>query len=302
MIVCGIDAGGTGVRVRFADADTLEPTGGEASVPANTDGLPPGTLPPPAFPVASVCAGITKITRAGVKDAWERYLRDSFPGAVITVVPDYEIAFHATVPDGCGVLVVAGTGSVAYGERNGATLRVGGRGYEWGDEGSGAWLTTEMMRRSLRALDGQGDETALSQAVCAELETTDPAELAARARARAETDGRGFLLPLLSERAAVGDGEARELFAGAGGWLARLSATCAHRLGFAPEESVTTARTGGVWHGGGEPLASAFEGALRRRFPSAICGAGGDAPVIGALREAARNFARNRKHSPAGIV
>lgn len=283
-IIAGIDAGGTSVRIQYASVDgsLLDES---VTVAATPDGEPP-TLA--LFPgtVAAVCAGIAKFTRPGVADAWRETLAARFPGAAVTVVPDYEIAFHAGVPEGNGVCVVAGTGSVAYGENasTGQAVRVGGRGFEWGDEGSGAWLTTEMVRRTLRALDGQAPMTTLTEAVCADLQTTDPATLAGAARTGATDTGRGFLLPLLVRLQDAGEREAHDLFVGAGGWLASLGTAAAGRLGFAGEGAETFAVAGGVWKAGGDTVREAFALAVRRRFPRAIFLLDAPPPVLGAVR------------------
>lgn len=61
-----------------------------------------------------------------------------------------------------GIIVVAGTGSVVFGENaGGATSRTGGWGYVFGDEGSGFGLARDAIRTALDALDGVGPDTAL---------------------------------------------------------------------------------------------------------------------------------------------
>ena len=290
----GIDAGGTHVRAALADPETREPVGDTVTIAANASGEPPDL--PTASGVTSVCAGIAKYTRPGIAAAWGTRLRETYPGAIVQVVPDYEIAFHAGVPGGSGVCVVAGTGSVAYGENpeSGAAARVGGRGWEWGDEGSGTWLTTEMVRRTLRALDAQAPATALTHAVCAELETTDAAILAQVARDRAGETGRGFLVPLLVRLYTGGDREAHGLFTGAGGWLASLGTVTATRLSFGTGDSVTFAAAGGVWEAGGSTVRQAFETAVRRKFPASVFVFDAPEPITGAVRLAAKHGIRKR--------
>lgn len=292
--VVGIDAGGTSVRAQYARAGTGEPVGEPLTFVAGASGEPPPGMILPTHPVSAVCAGVTKFTRDGIPDSWERFLRARFPGAAVSVVPDYVIAFHGALAAGDGVAVVAGTGSVAYGEnlRAGKSARCGGRGWEWGDEGSGAWLTTEMVRRTLRALDGQAETTALTRALCEELGTADPATLAAAARRRATEEdgaGRGFLLPLLVRLHGEGDPEANGLFVGAGGWLASLAGATANRLGFSGDAPVTFGTIGGVWRAGGATLERAFVTALERRYPAAILRSDAPPPTDGAVRLALRS-------------
>lgn len=299
-LVVGIDAGGTSVRAQVADAASGEWIGEPVTVRASPSGEPPQDLSVPAQNVASVCAGVTKFTRDGIPAAWERFLLSQFPEARIEVVPDYVIAFHAAVSSGNGVAVIAGTGSVAYGENaaTGESARCGGRGWEWGDEGSGAWLTTEMVRRTLRALDGQADTTPLTHAVCEELGTAEPAALAATARRLANEEGgagRGFLIPLLVRLHESGDGEAKGLFVGAGGWLALLAGATANRLGLMETNAVTFATVGGVWKAGGDTLEQAFVTALKRRYPGAIPMFDSRPPTEGAVRIACRSREKTKQ-------
>jgi N-acetylglucosamine kinase-like BadF-type ATPase len=239
----------------------------------------------PAGRVGAVCAGITKITRGDTQERWEAALSAALPRvAAVRVLPDYVIAFHGAVENGRGLAVIAGTGSVVYGEDgHGNGVRVGGRGWEFGDEGSGTWLTAEMVRRALRALDGLDAPTPLTGAVCVALGTDDPAMLGEAARTRAAAEGRGFFVPLLLERANSGDEEARNLFVGAGGWLAAQARAAAERLGIAAEPDVPVATVGGLWSAG-ELLLAPFENALRRRVPGARIHAPLGTPVEGAAR------------------
>ncbi|HAZ08210.1 MAG TPA: hypothetical protein DCZ01_06760 [Elusimicrobia bacterium] len=65
----------------------------------------------------------------------------------VRVVPDFEIAHLAAFGRGPGVLLAAGTGSVAFARgTDGRTTRAGGLGPLLGDEGSGFWLGREALR------------------------------------------------------------------------------------------------------------------------------------------------------------
>jgi N-acetylglucosamine kinase-like BadF-type ATPase len=294
--VIGIDAGGTSVRAALADGATGI-VSAETKIAADADGGPGilGDLVPPLLRdagiapgnVGAVCAGITKITRAGVRERWETELRSLLPSvASVTVVPDYVIAFHGALPAGVGVSVVAGTGSVVYGENGrGEAVRVGGRGWEYGDEGSGAWLTTEAVRRTLRALDGMDKPTPLTRAVCAALGTDEPAALGEAARQSAADEGRGFLVPLILGLARGGDTEATNLFIGAAGWLGAQARAAAVRLGFTTDDPLTVATVGGMWESG-DLLRVPFQTVLRRWYPNVAVTPPDAAPVIGAIRVA----------------
>ncbi|MEJ8543755.1 N-acetylglucosamine kinase [Brevibacillus borstelensis] len=61
-----------------------------------------------------------------------------------------------------GILVIAGTGSIAFGvNKAGETARSGGWGHRVGDEGSGYWIGKQAVTAVLKAADGRGSQTAL---------------------------------------------------------------------------------------------------------------------------------------------
>jgi len=64
-----------------------------------------------------------------------------------------------------GAIVVAGTGSIGVGLINGRELRFGGYGFPISDEGSGADIGLQVIRRALRAVDGRGETSPLLQEV-----------------------------------------------------------------------------------------------------------------------------------------
>lgn len=82
------------------------------------------------------------------------------------VVHDGQAVLQAGTPDGMGIALIAGTGTVAYGVNEcGATAVVGGWGYWFGDEGSAYWLGQEALRAISHADDGRARSTMLTEAV-----------------------------------------------------------------------------------------------------------------------------------------
>ena len=77
--------------------------------------------------------------------------------ARILVVNDALIALQAGVGDAPGIVIVSGTGSIAYGRNDhGEASRAGGWGYVLGDEGSGYWIGRLALRAVVRHADGRG--------------------------------------------------------------------------------------------------------------------------------------------------
>ena len=84
------------------------------------------------------------------------------------VATDIEIALAAAFDDGPGIVVSAGTGSVAVGrDRSGKQHRIGGYGWQMGDEGSGYAIGRAALGAVSRAVDGRSPRTALSDRVLA---------------------------------------------------------------------------------------------------------------------------------------
>ena len=290
-LVVGIDAGGTSVRVAVSERAYLRQDVPLRVVNAAEDGGPEPLevlLRSAGFDcerVVSVAAGITKVSREGIVERWEAMLRSLFTNALVRVVPDYQIAFHGAVPGGVGVGALAGTGSVMYGENAaGESVRVGGRGWEYGDEGSGGWLTTGAVRRTIRCLDGMEPMSDLSRAICRHLgEQDDAGRLGEATRRITLTEGRGFLVPLLAEQAGLGDSEAANLFVGAAGWIGAQVRTTLRRLAFESDSAVTIARMGGLWDVG-PLLTDPFTNVMSRWYPQAQIVAADASPIVGALR------------------
>jgi len=96
--------------------------------------------------VSAVYMGITGVTQDG---SIEREIEASFK-CPSTVVSDIELAYRANFEVGEGILLYAGTGSVAYAiDENSKAHKIGGWGYLLGDEGAGYWIGKEAIRLSL---------------------------------------------------------------------------------------------------------------------------------------------------------
>jgi glucosamine kinase len=95
--------------------------------------------------ISSVCVGLAGAARPEIGELVRRIIADLVPGETqpsqIRVVGDNVIALEAAFGGGPGVIVIAGTGSIAYGRnREGQTARAGGWGFAISDEGSGHWI------------------------------------------------------------------------------------------------------------------------------------------------------------------
>jgi|SRR5574338_279128 N-acetylglucosamine kinase-like BadF-type ATPase len=98
------------------------------------------------------------------REELRKALRSENLAATVVVATDIEIALAAAFDDGPGIVVSAGTGSVAVGrDRTGARHRIGGYGWQMGDEGSGYAIGRAALGAVSRAADGRSPRTALSE-------------------------------------------------------------------------------------------------------------------------------------------
>jgi N-acetylglucosamine kinase-like BadF-type ATPase len=94
------------------------------------------------------------------------------------VVNDALIALVAGAGDAPGVVIIAGTGSIAYGRNaQGEAARAGGWGHMIGDEGSGYWIGREALSAVMRAADGRGPDTRLTADILEHFEVNDVSRL-----------------------------------------------------------------------------------------------------------------------------
>jgi N-acetylglucosamine kinase-like BadF-type ATPase len=116
-------------------------------------------LDPNTVQFAAVCFGFS----GGPQDK-DAYSRELVRSARYKITHDGEIALSGATAGEPGIIVIGGTGSMAFGKNaRGETARAGGWGYVFGDEGGGFDLTRRALRAALRAEEGWGPATALRE-------------------------------------------------------------------------------------------------------------------------------------------
>ncbi|MBX6364293.1 MAG: hypothetical protein IRZ00_10535 [Gemmatimonadetes bacterium] len=115
---------------------------------------------------AVLCCAITGAGREPERTQLERALAGFDLADRVVVTTDAECALQDAFGDGPGILLIAGTGSIAWGRApDGRTDRAGGWGWLLGDEGSGYAIGLAALRAVVRADDGRDPPTALTAAV-----------------------------------------------------------------------------------------------------------------------------------------
>lgn len=271
----GVDGGGTGTRAVVLDAEGLE-VGRASGYAAVADALRPGLAAGAvhdvcltaaqavgrSLPADGVWAGLSGAGREAARSAVEMELGRLNVGATVRVDTDVKAAFHDAFADGPGVLLIAGTGSIAWGRaEDGREGRAGGWGHHIGDEGSGYALGKEALRRVTRHADGRAPATDLLHRVLEHLRLDRVEDLVAWVN-EAERSEVASLAPLVVETARSGDGVAGEMVQRAIEELEGHVLAVLENLGpWAAPPPV--ALSGGLLQPGG-PLRSAVEDALEK--------------------------------------
>jgi N-acetylglucosamine kinase-like BadF-type ATPase len=126
----------------------------------------------------AICLGIAGVDRPRDAEAIRGIMRRIGFKSHVLVVNDALIALTAGAGEDPGVVVIAGTGSIAYGrDARGRAARSGGWGYLLGDEGGGFWIGRAALAAVVRQSDGRGPTTLLTQLVLDQMHLQSPADL-----------------------------------------------------------------------------------------------------------------------------
>jgi N-acetylglucosamine kinase-like BadF-type ATPase len=259
-LVLGIDGGATSTTALLAEAATGRVLGRGVGGPSNIQAVGEqaalkqldlavgGAFDAAKLAYATVDAaalGLAGIDVDGVDviRAWAD--RVELAGR-LSVANDATLLFAAGTPDGWGLAMVAGTGSIAFTlDRNGKEARAGGWGYLMGDEGSAFQMGLRGLRAACRCADNIGPPTKLLPAYLARLGTNDPRDfIPAVYRGAWDKAAIAGLAPLVLELAATDD-IARAIFENEALELARTAAGAVANGGL-PKEGLPVALTGGL--------------------------------------------------------
>ncbi len=243
MHVLGIDAGGTKTIALLADGDgRILAEGRAGSANLQTEGelqvekvlhdvIEQATRGRDVTPDA-VCLGMAGVDReADYRVIRDIMLRLGFRSKAL-IVNDALIALVAGASAGTGVVVISGTGSIAFGvSARGVAARAGGWGPTLGDEGSGYWIGQRALEAVMRAADGRGPRTELTPLVLRHFSLPRPEALVAEIYHQPQ--GRraiAALAPLVDRARAEGDLVAAEILIEAADELAMAARSVIARL------------------------------------------------------------------------
>ena len=273
-----IDAGQTGIKARLELAGAVP---GEApalngrlfSAPGIRTDLP--LVPQLAAvvadiaatldrPVDAVAAGVSGLTAAETQPRALLSLTESLGVRSVSLAHDSVTAYLGTLGDERGVVVAAGTGVVTLAVGRERVARVDGWGYLIGDAGSGYWIGRAALDAVMRAHDGRGPATALTERVRVVFPALEDAyielqrdpgkvgRIAAFGKDVAELAGTDAVA------ASISDGAAAELAAAAVAGL--------RRVGEDGRDDPVICSVGGVFRN--ERVGATFNELLTQRFPA----------------------------------
>ena len=168
----------------------------------------------------AACLGFS----GGAEDK-EAYVRELISAKHYVVTHDAFVALMGATAGEPGVVVIGGTGSIAFGRnREGKTARAGGWGYVFGDEGGGFDLVRQSLRAALRHEEGWGPKTALREALLSSAGATSANDMLHRFYTDEYPRERVAAFSKLVDRVARdGDAVAREILLAAAQQLATLA-------------------------------------------------------------------------------
>jgi glucosamine kinase len=300
-LVVGVDGGGSRTRVLLADAaGTLL-----ARIEGPGSALRPGEEGAAADVIkALIHEALAKVERTetrpavcvvGVAGAGQERAAQALWSALakhrvaddVSVQADAVIAMDDAFGDSAGVLLIAGTGSVAYSKApDGRLERCGGWGPNVGDEGSAHWLGRRALSVVTAAHDGREPETALGGALLTALELETLDDLIPWA-ATATPATLALLAPVVTQVATTGDLRANALVSFCVEELALHVRTLARRCFTDERAAIPVALAGGLLSRG-----SLVRKRLEQRLKSAVPGATVRSEDVDAARGAVRRARR----------
>ena len=236
--------------------------------------------------ITGVCAGLAGAGRRSVVRRMIVFLSEEFPAALTQVATDYEVALESAVGSAPGVVLIAGTGSVAYGRNAaGETARAGGYGPLLGDEGSAFEIGRRAVAAVARSRDMDAPVTVMAEMISAALDCPDWDDLMLRIMKNPD-DVFPKLFPVVAAAANSEDSAAKEIMFASAIGLGNLAMIVIRRLGMKGQQ-FPLVKCGGVF-GRCHMLDSLLDsvlasGALRAKILRLEI-----SPAVGAARMAAR--------------
>lgn len=230
--------------------------------------------------VEAICLGLAGVDRPAdiqVGHSFVEQLRLSDSGPIrwalqpsnVVICNDALIALVGGLGHAIGIVAIAGTGSIIFGQNSqGCTKRVGGWGNILGDEGSAYSIAVQGMQAALRGYDGRGLPTSLQERLIGHLglkSIEDLIEVVYRQGWKVKEIA--ALAPIVDESAASGDKVSLRIIEDAVKELVQATQVVIDAI-FSSDEVFEVVTTGSVWHGQSK-IRERFEALMVTRSPFA---------------------------------
>lgn len=305
--ILGLDGGGTKTALAYANA------AGEVVGPYTGPGINPFDQPrwakllaellaahPAPGPLAHASLGFPGYGESDAVSSEQQEVAHLLIQAPVSIMNDVEVAFRGAFPDTVGVLLLAGTGSMAWASDGERHVRAGGWGEGFGDEGSAYWIGREALSLCSQSLDGRWPDPSFATGLLEHMDlpthgddvqaallewyyhlSHQRSEVAALTRyvKQMALDGNSGALTLLgraadqltrhvhSARRQLGQPDLPWSYAGGVLRTDLMRGLIAERLGSAPQAPVLSPIGGALWHAAKQALpARASDWAARVNF------------------------------------
>lgn len=229
--------------------------------------------------IDAICAGVAGAGRPGIDRRLLAAMRRGIRARRYILTTDGIIALECALERSPGVVVVAGTGSIAYGRDSRRRIfRCGGWGSAFDDFGSGYDIGRRAVAAALHDFDGRGPATQLRRDICRALRIKDITQVVEMSLT---PDRVAALFPAVLHAAVAGDALAKQLCREAGRSLAELAATVLKQLD-GPPAGRRVVCAGGVFKASSSVRRS-FAANLHQTVPGAKITLLRRAPVEGAV-------------------
>lgn len=197
-----------------------------------------------------------------IREQLQASIQQHFPGFSYIIANDAQIALEGALNGQDGIMVIAGTGSIALSTIHGVQSRCGGWGYQIGDEGSGYWIGRKLLSVFSKQADGRLPRMALYHLLMAHAQLNNDFELISYMEQNQSRTEVASLTPIGVQAALQRDTSAIEVFCDAGAELAELVLVLAQKH---QEEKILVSYYGGVFQAG-ELLLEPLRTRLGTRF------------------------------------
>ena len=247
-------------------------------------------------PVAVACLGLAGAGRPADEQRLRELLTPLQLAGELVITHDAAIALAAGLydPEGPGIVIIAGTGSIAFGRnRAGETARAGGWGWLLGDEGSGYTIGRNALIAVLAAHDGRKPPTGLLAAIMDAWKLQNPEEIVGRVYNNPDQRRQiAALAGIVMEQARQGDAAAQAIMGEAARELAMLAIAVAARLNMDETAATAIVLSGGIFRAAGDLIVAPLRSAIAAHLPGAQIIDRHAEPVEGAIRIAQAHLSR----------